>query len=219
MINAYPPCSKKYFKNADQVKIIPNAVPVQIVNENDVDYIQIYFPKPWLIIGAIVNPIQASPPSVSEQLTAWPFSYLNYKPVGNPQCYTFSSVFLDCAFATTIKEEDKDLYPFQYYGPGQQAIDYRGYFSDGLNAQTLNVQQYFYNELIQPESFVSEFWRINNAADAATLLARFFDLVKTLPGLSDLNKWGAPGIYRWPLNVIKQLTWQPRQDFYTFQNL
>lgn len=206
----YTKCNKRYFTNAQSLGVQFNVVQLNYVVMDG--YMEIYFPRPWLLTGfAKMDPVPSAAPN-----------YL----ASNPTLYSASiqdthkdlliTLFIDLCLAN-MYEDDSGLFSqlqnqVRYVGPGPQGVDYRGYFSKFLNDKSGfgEYAQSVYNVFVQPESLVWHFWEtFSAAASADEYYMQYIDLSQKLFKTTDLRMWGAPGIYRINMGP-NNFSWAPQ---------
>jgi hypothetical protein len=188
MINSI--CQPKYVRNQSTAGWSLNAIPITngIDNAGNPVY-NIYFPRPWVLVGLVTLDSPATPSypnSDSDLVTA---------AIHNTNAELFQAIFLDLAFATTHDIDTTVV--VNYMGPGVQATDFRGYFTNFINELiTSATPEQFFNRLIQPESLVKMFCTNNSASAADLWYQRWLEFIDVLKRVIDQNLMGAPGLYQ-----------------------
>jgi len=194
----FPPCAKRYITDQRGAHYRLNVVPVTIESfkfPGDVlpsTIFRLYFPKPFLILGTVLTQDADSPDGTA-------FSYANTVIESPATQATYASMpmalFLELAYANTHTLESGII--GNYIEPGNQGFDYRGYFSKYLNPKTLifdNLNDNYYS-INSPSSIIRRFVESNNAATQAQWLDKFYQMLLFLENTSDINLFGAPGVY------------------------
>lgn len=208
-------CSPQYIRDQKGAGWQLNAIPVTNRLIGGDNFYELYFPRPWVIVGLVTLdniPDQALLPQYGE-------SYSNPLNPTQHNAYAsmFQAIFLDLAFATTHEYDNSLL--INYVEPGLQNIDYRGYFTKYLNAISLSTPGQWYNSLIQPESIVKKFC-VDNAAAASAIWQDYFKkMIRFLEKTIDQRLMGAPGLYRINTsNGSASPEWDSQSDYEQFEN-
>jgi hypothetical protein len=186
MINSI--CQPKYVTNQAVAGWNLNAIPfTNGVDAGGNPVYNVYFPRPWVLVGIVTLDTPANPayPSSDSDLVS--------PAIHNTNAELFQAIFLDLAFATT---HDIDNSVVNYIGPGVQATNFRGYFTNYLNEIIQNTPEQFFNKIIQPESLVKMFCTNNSASANDLWYQRWLEFVDTLKRIIDQNMMGSPGMYQ-----------------------
>jgi hypothetical protein len=181
-------CPRDYVRDPSQSNWNLNDIP--ILDQGDV--YQLYFPRPWVIVG--LSDLQPVPGGGATP--SYDRSYANFlTPTAHGNnSDMFLTVFLDLAYAT-MHEYDPS-YLINYVEPGIQGKDYRGYFTKYLSSASLVETRQWYNSVIEPESVVKKFCDANaGAATDDVWLKNWFEMVRFLEDTMWPSFMGAPGIY------------------------
>lgn len=192
-----PPCSPKYINNDNGGEFQLNAIPL---NYED-GVIQVYFPRPFLIMGLDRSPLSDIPfgvppgdPHLSKVFSIFetPANQLTYANMTFELMVEFALATMWPAFNATTNPR-----PITYVSAGIQKTDYRGYFTKFLNDDiTIADRRQWLNSFIQPSSKFYEF-ASNNSADASSVWdGKFYEFLKFIEKTSCLTLYGSPGLYQ-----------------------
>lgn len=203
MAELFPPCAKRYITDQRGARWRLNVVPVTVEAVKYPDQTlpgtvyRLYFPKPFIILGT-TKTLDADSPN----LTSFSYAYSKLDDPGLQSLYAAMpmALFMDLAYANTHDLTVGSV--VNYIEPGNQGVDYRGYFSKYLNPQTLifdNLNDNYYS-MNAPGSVIRQFMESNIATTQAAWLDKFYQLVEFLEQTSDINLLGAPGVYGFSLD-------------------
>lgn len=219
-----PICSPQYIRNEKASEYQLNSIPLMWSGGK----IQMYFPRPFQILGLNKEPLGDLPdPHVA--LPYYAGINAQFETPANQNTYKDITplLMIELAIANTYPiQPDPNapgpyLMPAQYLAPGIQNIDYRGYFTKYLNEKiSAEEPRQWLNSFIQPSS---RFWQFatDNAADTAPVWnGKFYSFIEFIEQASDQRLFGAPGIYIIdPMQTDYETEWLLGIDYETFQEV
>lgn len=182
-------CVPQYVKNEAQARFQLNAIPINFIN----GIAEIYFPRPFQIIGLCTSP----PNDLPEAGAKWPQVSIFPLPPADQANYSDLSplLMLEFAVANMRVKEDNNLYPVTYLKPGIQGRDYRGYFSKFLNDDLMQSRGQWFNTFMMPTNLWKRFALLNTSALDVEWFGKFQEFVQFIQRTSDQRLYGAPGVY------------------------